>query len=146
MLDKVEHAALPVGLHMNVKKIQFMTFKQPHCMQIKPQDGSNLKEVKDFKYLGAWMQSTEINIRTRKCMAWQKISRKTNQIFCRPASSRHRLWHPCDWIMYAGHEIVESHHWIPVEDAGVSEWVLLRQRFQLCRSLFLHGMFGVFSL
>ena len=49
MLDKVEHAALRVGLHMNVKKTLFMAFNQPHAVQIKTQDGSNLKEVKDFK-------------------------------------------------------------------------------------------------
>ena len=49
LLDKVEHAALRVGLHINVKKTQFMAFNQPHDVQIKTQDGSNLNEVKDFK-------------------------------------------------------------------------------------------------
>ena len=53
LLDKVEHAALRVGLHMNAKKPQFMAFNQPHDVQIKTQDGSNLKKVKDFIYLGA---------------------------------------------------------------------------------------------
>ena len=78
LLDKVEHAALRVGLHMNAKKTQFMAFNQPHDVQIKTQDGSNLKEVKDFKYLGAWMQSTEADIRTRKALAWKACNNLNN--------------------------------------------------------------------
>ena len=78
LLDKVEHAALRVGLHMNVKKTQFMAFNQPHDVQIKTQDGSNLKEVNDFKYLGAWMQSTETDIRTRKALAWKACNNLNN--------------------------------------------------------------------
>ena len=78
LLDKVEHAALRVGLHMNAKKTQFMAFNQPHDVQIKTQDGSNLKEVKDFKYFGAWMQSTEADIRTRKALAWKACNNLNN--------------------------------------------------------------------
>ena len=78
LLDKVEHATLRVGLHMNAKKTQFMTFNQPHDVQIKTQDGSDLKEVKDFKYLGAWMQSTEADIRTRKALAWKACNNLNN--------------------------------------------------------------------
>ena len=57
-LDKVEHATLRVGLHLNAKKTQLMAFNQPHDVQIKTQDGNKLNEVKDIKYLEAWMQST----------------------------------------------------------------------------------------
>ena len=64
--------------HMNAKKTQFMAFNQPHDVQIKTQDGSNLKEVKDFKYLGAWMQSTEADIRTRKASAWKACNNLNN--------------------------------------------------------------------
>ena len=78
LLDKVEHAALRVGLHMNAKKTQFMAFNQPHDVQIKTQDGSNLKELKNFKYLGAWMQSTEADIRTRKALAWKACNNLNN--------------------------------------------------------------------
>ena len=78
LLDKVEHAALRVGLHMNAKKTQFLAFNQPHDVQIKTQDGSILKEVKDFKYLGAWMQSTEAGIRTRKALAWKACNNLNN--------------------------------------------------------------------
>ena len=78
LLDKVEHAALRVGLHMNAKKTQFMAFNQPHDVQIKTQDGSNLKELKNFKYFEAWMQSTEADIRTRKNLAWKACNNLNN--------------------------------------------------------------------
>ena len=55
-----------------------MAFNQPHDVQIKTRDGSNLKEVKDFKYLGAWMQSTEADIRTRKALAWKDCNNLNN--------------------------------------------------------------------
>ena len=35
--------------NMNAKNTQFMAFNQPHDVQIKTQDGSNLKEVKRFQ-------------------------------------------------------------------------------------------------
>ena len=33
-------------------------------------DGTKLKEVNDFKYLGSWVDSTEEDIRIRKGLAW----------------------------------------------------------------------------
>ena len=78
LLENVEKAALRVGLHMNAKKTQFMTFNQPHEVQIKTQDGSYLKEVQDFKYLGAWMRSTETDIKIRKAMAWKACNKLDN--------------------------------------------------------------------
>ena len=38
----------------------------------------------------------------------REISRTTNQNFCGPASSRHRLHHPWDWSMHAGQTVVET--------------------------------------
>ena len=62
LLSNVEDAALRVGLHMNAKKTQFMVYNQPTCIEIHTVDGSCLEEVKDFKYLGSWVQSTEQDI------------------------------------------------------------------------------------
>ena len=42
LLRKVEHAASCVGLHMNAKKTQCMTFNQPGCVSIQTMDGSSL--------------------------------------------------------------------------------------------------------
>ena len=56
-----------------------MAFNQPHDVQFKTQDGSNLKKkVKDFKYLGAWMQSTEADIRARQTLAWKACNNLNN--------------------------------------------------------------------
>ena len=69
LLSNVENAALRVGLHMNAKKTQFMVYNQPTRVEIHMVDGSCLEEVKDFKYLGSWVQSTEQDIKIRKVMA-----------------------------------------------------------------------------
>ena len=74
LLRKVENAACCVGLHMNVKKTQFMTFNQPD-VEIRTVDGSSLEEVNDFKYLGSWVQSTEQDIRVRKALAWKACNK-----------------------------------------------------------------------
>ena len=80
LLNKVEDAALCVGLHMNAKKTQFMAYNQPSCVSIKTVDGNSLEEVHDFKYLGAWVQSSDQDIKVRKAMAW-KASNKLNSIW-----------------------------------------------------------------
>ena len=33
-----------------------------------------LKEVKDFKYLGAWVDSTEQDLKVRKALAWRALT------------------------------------------------------------------------
>ena len=37
---------------------------------IKTINGDNIKTVENFKYLGAWMKSTESDIKIRKALAW----------------------------------------------------------------------------
>ena len=77
LLRNVENAALRVGLHMNAKKTQFMVYNQPTRVKIHTVDGSCLEEVKDFKYLGSWVQSTEQDIKVRKAMAWKACNKLT---------------------------------------------------------------------
>ena len=43
---QLETAAAEVGLHINAKKTQCMNFNQP---------AGGIKEVEDYKYLGAWI-------------------------------------------------------------------------------------------
>ena len=38
-------------------------------------DGYKLEEVQDFKYLGAWMESTAKDIKQRKAAAWRACSK-----------------------------------------------------------------------
>ena len=64
-------------LHMNAKKTQFMVYNQPTRVEIHTVDGSCLEEVKDFKYLGSWVQSTKQDIKVRKAMAWKACNKLT---------------------------------------------------------------------
>ena len=52
LLDRVEDAALRVGLHMNAKKTQCMVFNHQDDVTIKTSTGAILEVVKDINYLG----------------------------------------------------------------------------------------------
>ena len=53
---------------MNAKKTKFMAFNQQTVTKIQTQEPSLLEEVQDMKYLGAWVKSTEQDVKTRKAM------------------------------------------------------------------------------
>ena len=44
---------------------------------IKTSDGTELEEVNNFKYLGAWMESTEKDIKFRRAAAWRAYNKLT---------------------------------------------------------------------
>ena len=75
--DRVEDAALRVGLHMNAKKTQCMVFNHQDDVTIKTSTGAILEVVEDLKYLGSWTQSSSKDISIRKTQAW---GRATNSI------------------------------------------------------------------
>ena len=77
ILNRVETAALHVGLHMNAKKTKFMAFNQQTVTKIQTQEPSLLEEVQDFKYLGAWVKSTEQDVKTRKAMTWKACNNRS---------------------------------------------------------------------
>ncbi|KAL5272182.1 hypothetical protein ACHWQZ_G000417 [Mnemiopsis leidyi] len=71
LLGRLETAASSVGLSMNDGKTEFLTVNTPdEEANIKSSCGRQLKHVKDFKYLGSWIATTEKDIRTRKAKAW----------------------------------------------------------------------------
>ena len=49
---------------MNASKAKFMLFNQSRMgtCSLQTNDGTKLEDVKDFKYLGAWMESTAKDI------------------------------------------------------------------------------------
>ena len=49
-------------MKMNAGKTKFMNYNQPSSININTNDGTNLEEVHDFKYLCAWMASTAVDI------------------------------------------------------------------------------------
>jgi hypothetical protein len=71
LLNRVETHVAKVGLKLNAGKTKYMSFNQDHATEIKTNDDTSLDKVTDFKYLGAWMESTEKDIKTRKAAAWR---------------------------------------------------------------------------
>ena len=77
LLQSVERCVGKVGLKMNSGKTKYMSYNQHESVTIKTNDGSILEEVGNFKYLGAWMHSTERDVKQRKAAAWRASSKLT---------------------------------------------------------------------
>ena len=73
LLHSLERAASGIGLHVNAQKTEFMCFNQKG--DISTQDGTSLKLVDKFTYLGSSVSSTEKDIDTRLTKAWTAIDR-----------------------------------------------------------------------
>ena len=74
LLLRLEIAAETVGLHVNFKKTEYMRFNQEEG-EVVTLDGNRLKEVVDFKYLGALIQSSKKDINSRIGQAWQALNK-----------------------------------------------------------------------
>jgi hypothetical protein len=77
MLDRLELYAGMVNLSINRKKTEFMLFGEwPHldCSNSRLHlfDGE-INHVDDFKYLGAWVRSSDSDMRRRKGLAWDAV-------------------------------------------------------------------------
>ena len=73
LLHNLERAAAGIGLHVNAQKTEFMCFNQKG--DISTLDGTFLKQVDKFTYLGSSVSSTEKDIDTRLTKAWTAIDR-----------------------------------------------------------------------
>ena len=69
LLFEVEIAAGNVGLHLNAKKTEIITYNQP-ITEIKSVSNEKIKNVEDFKYLGSWIDNTQKDIKVRIAQAW----------------------------------------------------------------------------
>ena len=87
LLNRVETSVGKVGLKMNAAKTKFMSFNQTQVPVITTSEGIHLDKVEDFKYLGAWMNSTEKDIKTRKAAAWRACG-KLSQLWKAKTLSR----------------------------------------------------------
>ena len=71
LLDRVETAAAEVGLLINEKKTEYMSFSQPQAGgTLASKTGKDLKKVDDFLYLGSWVNTTERDLSVRIAKAW----------------------------------------------------------------------------
>ena len=71
VLHRLERAAADIGLHVNAHKTEYMCYNQTG--DISTQDGTSLKLVDKFTYLGSSVSSTEKDIDIR--LAWIAIDR-----------------------------------------------------------------------
>ena len=78
MLTRVEKSAKRVGLSMYTGKSKYMSYNTNQQFEIKAIDGSNLKSVEDFKYLGAWIDSSAQDFKIRKALAWRTCYQMRN--------------------------------------------------------------------
>ena len=78
LLSRVEMSVGKVGLRMNASKTKYMSFNHNRNINIQTNDGTKLKNVTDFKYLGALMESSEKDVKVRKAAAWTACRTKQN--------------------------------------------------------------------
>ena len=73
LLHSLEQAAAGIGLHVNAHKMEYMCYNQTG--DISTLDGTHLKLVDKFTYLGSSISSTEKVIDTQLTKAWTAINR-----------------------------------------------------------------------
>ena len=73
LLHSLERATVGIGLHVNALKTEYMCYNQTG--DISTLDGTSLKLVDKFTYLGRRVSSTEKEIDTRLMKAWTAIDR-----------------------------------------------------------------------
>ena len=67
LLHSLERVVAGINFHVNARKTEYMCFNQ--TVNISTVNGSALKLVNNFTYLGSSVLSTEININTRQAKA-----------------------------------------------------------------------------
>ena len=73
LLHSLEQATAGIGLYVNAHKMEYMCYNQTG--DISTLDGTPLKLVNKFTYLGSSVASTEKDIDTRLTKAWTAINR-----------------------------------------------------------------------
>ena len=73
LLHSLERIAASIGLHVNAHKTEYMCYNQ--AGDISALDGTSLKLIDKFTYLGSSVSSTEKDIDTRLTKVWTAIDR-----------------------------------------------------------------------
>ena len=106
--QNLEQTAAGIGLHVNVHKTEYMSFNQRG--DISTLNGSSLKVVDKFTYLGSSVSPTETDIITRLTKAWTAIDRllviwksdltdKIKRSFCQGAVVSIQLYGCTAWTL-----------------------------------------------
>ena len=72
LLTEVERHCKRIGLGLNAKKTKVMP-QNVDDPSVTTLDGTLLEVVQDFKYLGAWIASTQRDIKVRRARAWSAL-------------------------------------------------------------------------
>ena len=74
LMNQLEKECKKIGLAINDQKTtRFMAYNIDEEQELTLLDGTKLKEVNDFKYLGSWVVSTVEDIRIRRpCVGYRK--------------------------------------------------------------------------
>ena len=75
LLHSLERDTAGIGLHVNAHKTEYICFNQTN--DISTLNGSSLKLVDKFTYLGSSVSSTETDIYTRLTKSWTAIDRQS---------------------------------------------------------------------
>lgn len=79
LLNKVELECAKVGLRLNAKKTQVITYNiPPEHQPLTTAGGTVLKEADDFGCLGSWVSSTEKDLEVRRALAWMAVNGMTS--------------------------------------------------------------------
>ena len=71
LLHGLEEVSAEIGLYVNAKKTEYMCFNQEGSM--KARDGTTLKQVEEFTYLGSNIASTEKDVNIGIGKAWSAL-------------------------------------------------------------------------
>ena len=66
VLRRFELSAKCIGLSMNTSNTNHVSYNNNQQFDIKTIDGTYLKRFEDFKYIGAWVDSSEKYVKIRK--------------------------------------------------------------------------------
>ena len=98
LLHCLERAAAGISLHVNAHKIKYMCYNQTG--DISTLDGTSLKLVHKFTYLGSSVSSTEKDIDTRLTKAWKSdLTDKMKCSFFQAAVVLIRLYGCTTWTL-----------------------------------------------
>ena len=75
LLHCVESSARLIGLHLNAGKTEILTSCLEDTGEVKSLSGNVLKQVDNFKYLGAYLPNSYHDFNVRKGLAWTAINK-----------------------------------------------------------------------
>ena len=77
LLLRVEGECKKVGLGINAKKTKGLAFNFEDPAPLHTAEGTEIEWVKDFKYLGSWVEDSVKDLSVRKALAWKALNSMT---------------------------------------------------------------------